>query len=335
MLLSAMAGGIGSVRHPNLTLCTGESLSYVWAASTNRVVIDKYFDLLEDILSKNSLTSSRIFNLDESGILLQHCPGKRIAVRGQKHVNVVTSGNKMNITVLACVSASGFVMPPMVIFNRKNLTPELTKGEVEGTIYGLSSSGWIDSELFSDWFLNHFLEYAPKSRPLLLLLDGHSSHYCPEFIRQACDNGVVFCLPPYSTHVSQPLDASCFHVLKSYWDEACDHYMSKNPGKIVTVYTFSQLFATAWYKAMTPQTIVSGFQTTGVYPVNRYAIVLPGERPHDHGTPTAALAKKRGIHYMPFSPPSCYRLLLLLLFIISTGKVSSLSFIYSHHVSHD
>ena len=34
------------------------------------------------------------------------------------------------------------------------------------------------------------------------------------------------------------------------------------------------------------------------------------------------------IHY-------CYRLLLLLLFTISTGKVSSLSFIYSHHVSHD
>ena len=111
-------------------------------------------------MSKNSLTSSCIFNLDESGIPLQHRPGKRIAVQGQKHVNIVTSGNKMNITVLACVSASGFVMPPMVIFNRKNLTPELTKGEVEGTIlYGLSSSsGWIDSELFSDWFLNHFLE---------------------------------------------------------------------------------------------------------------------------------------------------------------------------------
>lgn len=292
-------------RHPNLTLRAGESLSYIRAASTNRVIIDKYFDLLEDILSKNCLTSSRIFNLDESGIPLQHRPGKRIAARGQKHVNVVTSGNKTNITVLACVSASGYVMPPMVIFNRKNLTPELTRGEVEGTIYGLSSSGWIDSELFSDWFLKHFLEYAPTSRPLLLLLDGHSSHYCPEFIRQACDTGViVFCLPPHSTHVSQPLDASCFHALKSYWDEACDHYMSKNPGKIVTVYNFTELFATAWYKAMTPQNIMSGFRTTGVYPVNRHAIVLPGERPHDHGTPTAALAKKRGIHYMPFFSPS-------------------------------
>ena len=208
-----------------MTLLTGESLSYVRAASTNHVVIDKYFDLLEDILSKNSLTSSRIFNLDESGIPLQHCPGKRIAVRGQKHVNVVTSGNKMNITVLACVSASGFVMPPMVIFNRKNLTPELTKGEVEGTIYGLSSSGWIDSELFSDWFLNHFLEYAPKSRPLLLLLDGHSSHYCPEFIRQACDNGGCHLLFTPSFYTRQ----------SAHWMPAVSMFSSHTGMRLVTI----------------------------------------------------------------------------------------------------
>lgn len=73
--------------------------------------------MLVETLKNNSLPSSRIFNLDESGIPLQHRPGKRIALKGQKHVIVTTSGNKANITVLACVSASGFVMPPMVIFN--------------------------------------------------------------------------------------------------------------------------------------------------------------------------------------------------------------------------
>ena len=292
-------------RHPNLSLRTGETLSYVRAVSTNRQVIDKYFDMLEETLKNNSIPSSRIFNLDESGIPLQHRPGKRIALKGQKHVNVTTSGNKANITVLACVSASGFVMPPMVIFSRKNLIPELTRGEVEGTIYGLSASGWIESELFSDWFRNHFLEYAPKSRPLLLLLDGHSSHYCPDFIRQACDSGViVFCLPPHSTHVSQPLDASCFHALKVYWDQSCDEYMSTNPGKIVTIYTFSQLFAKAWHKAMTPQNIVSGFRVTGVYPVNRRAIVLPGENSLQHSTPTAVL--RHSLHALLLSKCSVF-----------------------------
>ena len=34
-------------RHPHLTLRTGESLAYHRAVSTNRLIIDKYFDLLE------------------------------------------------------------------------------------------------------------------------------------------------------------------------------------------------------------------------------------------------------------------------------------------------
>ena len=295
-------------RHPHLRLRAGECLAYVRAVCTNRQVLDRYFDLWEDVLLKNNLKDkpNRIFNLDESGMPLQHRPGKRIAVKGQKHVIVITSGDKTNVTVLACVSASGYALPPMIIFNRKNLTPELTRGETLGTIYGLSSSGWIDSELFSEWFLRHFLEYAPSPRPLVLLLDGHSSHYNPEFIRQACENGViVFCLPPHTTHVCQPLDVTCFHSLKTYWDQACDRYMSTHPGKVVTVYQVSQLLAEAWSQAMTPRNITAGFRAAGVFPVNRYAILLPGEPPRLSSTPTAKLAERRGINFMPFYSPAC------------------------------
>lgn len=64
-----------------------------------------------------------------------------MAIRGQKHVHVVNSGNKSHITVLACASASGYTIPPMVVFQGKSLTPQLTSQEVPGTIYGLSASG--------------------------------------------------------------------------------------------------------------------------------------------------------------------------------------------------
>ena len=57
-------------RHPNLTLRTGESLAYHRAVSTNRVVIDKYFDFLEEVLVSNNLCSAPhlIFNADETDI---------------------------------------------------------------------------------------------------------------------------------------------------------------------------------------------------------------------------------------------------------------------------
>ena len=232
---------------------------------------------------------------------LQHRPSKRIAIRGQKHVHVVGSGDKTQVTVLACASASGYTLPPMIICKRKNLTPQLRADEVEGTIYGLSPTGWIDGELFQEWFHRHFLQYVPAGRPILLLLDGHSSHYRLEFIREATAQGViVFCLPPNTTHVCQPFDVSPFNALKVHWDRACDKFMSTNPGKIVTLYQFSSLFREAWHKAMMPATIMSGFKAAGVFPLDRKAIKIPGEVSTTTNTPTAVLARREGIRYMPF-----------------------------------
>ena len=70
------------------------------------------------------------------------------------------------------------------------LEPELTIGEVPGTMYGLSDSGWVDSEIFESWFTNHFLVYAPPARPLLLLMDGHSSHFSPLFVNKTAEEQV-------------------------------------------------------------------------------------------------------------------------------------------------
>ena len=98
---------------------------------------------------------------------------------------------------------------------------EWTKGEVVGTTYGLSSRGWVDMELFKGWFSDHLLNYAVSARPLLLFLDGHSSHYNPEAIRLAKENDVImFTLVPHTTHEMQPLDIAVFGPLKTHWREA-------------------------------------------------------------------------------------------------------------------
>ena len=88
---------------------------------------------------------SLIFHADESGITLQHRPGERIAVRGQKHVIVNSSGNKAQITILGCVSASGEYIPPMVVYKRQSLTDELVPGEVPDMYLW---SGWMTGYLF-------------------------------------------------------------------------------------------------------------------------------------------------------------------------------------------
>ena len=156
-------------RHPEITLRHAEPLSYVRAAACSPDTINRYFDLLEETITINGLAQrpGQIFNCDETGMPLTHKPPKVVAQIGQKHPYSVTSGDKSQITVLACASASGYSIPPMVVYDRKSLQPDMTVGEMPGTFYGLSESGWMNGELFEEWFMHHFLVHAPPARPLL------------------------------------------------------------------------------------------------------------------------------------------------------------------------
>lgn len=89
--------------------------------------------------------------------------------------------------------------PPFIIFDAKNLNMDWTNEEVPGSTYGLGDSGWLDMKLFKEWFFSYFLYHAGLSRPLLLLLDGHSSHYNLKVAEMTRKNEVIiFNLVPHT-----------------------------------------------------------------------------------------------------------------------------------------
>ena len=49
-------------------------------------------------------------------------------------------------------------------------------------------------------------------------------------------------------------------------------YMTSNPEKVVTKFQFCSLLNEAWFKAINPATIISGFRNVGVCPFNASAI---------------------------------------------------------------
>ena len=286
-------------RNPTISLRAAAPLSMARAKATDPEMLSRYFDLLERTLDQNDLRGrpNQIFNMDESGVPLDPKSPRIVAERGSGAVTI-GSGNKSQVTG---VSAAGFSMPPMVIWDRKTLAPELTHGEVEGTMYGLSGSGWMDRELFGLWFKHHFLSYVPSVRPILLLMDGHSSHYCPSTIRLAAQEHIIlFALPPNTTHLSQPLDKGCFGPLKMAWREECHRYLTMHPGRIITKFQFSSLFRNAWLKSMSVANITGGFRVTGVYPVDRNALSPPVEE-------CETLSRETGLSFIPLYSPSCQR----------------------------
>ena len=123
----------------------------------------------------------------------------------------------------------------------------------------VSPNGWVDSELFDQWFEGHFLPNAIPARPLLPIMDGASSHLNPVTIRRAAQEDIVlFCLPPHSTHITQPRDKGCFAPLKSHWRQECHNYLISNPGKVITQYQFNGIFSKAWMHSMTLTNITAG-----------------------------------------------------------------------------
>jgi len=240
--------------------------------------MDHYFDLLKSTLKDNNLMNApaQLYNVDESGIPLDPKAPNVVAKTGTKKVRYRATGRKGQITIIACASAAGQIIPPTIIFEAKKLNHAWMHGELPGTSYGCSEKGWITTDLFESWLSEHFLKHAVSARPLLLLLDGHSTHNQPEVIRLARDNGIlILCLPPHTTHEAQPLDCGVFCPLKAQWRQVVHNFLQSNPGKIVTKFNFNSIFADAWLHSVTPANVMGGFKTCGVYPFNPAAIKVP------------------------------------------------------------
>ena len=273
--------------------------------ATDEDTLNRYYDLLEETLKANDLLDKPacIYNCDEIGLPLSPKSVKVVSKVGSKDPSSITGNTKSQITVLACANATGRAIPPFVIYDRRTLNPELTRNEVPGTLYGLSPKGWIDRSLFNDWFFDLFLLNIPTARPVLLLMDGHSAHYCPEVIRAAASEKVVlFTLPPHTTHLTQPLDKGCFAPLKVEWRQRCHEFYAENPGKIVSRYDFNDIFRDVWMQGMSMRNIISAFKTTGVYPLSRQVIKkVVGE--NFSSFQPESLPSKSGLAYIPLYSP--------------------------------
>ena len=182
------------------------------------------------------------------------------------------------------------------VYDAKNLNMDWTKEEVPGTTYRLSDNGWIDMKLFKQWFQCHIFRHAGTSRPLLLLLDAHSSHYNIKAISLARENDIIiFTLIQHTTHELQRLGTAVFGLLKKNWNKECHMYVQSHPGRIIIKYHFNEVFSKAWLRNMMPANIIKIY---GIYPFNPKAVLdhdpTSDESKEDDSVPTADKIRLHG-----------------------------------------
>lgn len=259
-------------RHADLVRRKPEGTASIRHKLMNPAYVGKYFVALKQVLDDNKFSSQHIWNMDETGMSLEHKSKTILARRGSRYLHARTSGNRELITVIVAVNANGFAVPPHMIVkgkSRKVLHGFDTEKAPEGTVLSVSDSGWTKQGISALWFNDVFLASIGKDRPQLLIMDGHDSHNYVEFIEKAIEENIVLVeLPAHTSNWLQPLDRTVFFSLKSHYNEACRDFLNNYPGLNITHANFCSLFSQAWVKALTPDNIKSGFESCGIVPFN-------------------------------------------------------------------
>ena len=266
-------------RHRELSVRTAEPVSIQRAIGFNEAKVNIFLNLLERALFAESLDTRRIppenvFNVDETGLSICHKPHKVVARRGKKNVGGLTSAERgKNTTIVCCFSATGQFVPPFIIFPRVRMKASLMDNAPPGTVGRAAKSGWINEDLFAEWF-DHFLATVqPQARPnpVLLLADGHSSHTNNlSVVKKARENNVeILIFPSHCTHKLQPCDVSFFKSLKWHYDDRAANWLMNHPGRAINEEEMVKVFADAYGKAATVANAISGFAKTGIHPFDK------------------------------------------------------------------
>lgn len=264
-------------RNKELSIRKSQGLSLARSEGMNREEATAFFNLLSNIYSEFNFFDhpENIFNMDETGFQLNNEAGPVIATKGAKDVHTIISSERgENVSIVACCSAEGRFLPPVIIFKGVREKKEFGDGLPAGAkVYMNQKSSFITSELFFKWLKEQFIPRKPPGKTILIL-DGHTSHRnCFEMLEYAEEHDVILiCLPSHTTQALQPLDRSFFKSLKHYLKKESRQWMIHHPGRKIGRLQAGELIGKAWGKAASVEIALSGFRATGIFPLDPAAI---------------------------------------------------------------
>jgi hypothetical protein len=264
-------------RRPELKVKFNRKYDYKRALCEDPEVIQGWFRLVENTKAKHGILDEDTYNFDESGFMMGMISTGAVVTGSERRgrPKSVQQGNREWTTVIQGINATGWAIPPFIIFQGKNhLTAWYKEDNLpHDWVIAVSENGWTTNELGLAW-LKHFDAYT-KKRTLggvrLLVIDGHESHDSLDFQQYCKDNKIItLCMPPHSSHLLQPLDVGCFSPLKKAYGR---QNLMRNRISHITKLEFLPCFIAAFKDAITESNIQAGFRGAGLVPLDAEAVI--------------------------------------------------------------
>ena len=99
---------------------------------------------------------ARLHNCDKTDItIVLHKHTNILGLKGKRQISSVQSADRGSLViVVTCLSPTGQIIPPLLVFPRKYMKQEVMNGTPTGSIHACYFLGWIQSEIFTQRFLN-------------------------------------------------------------------------------------------------------------------------------------------------------------------------------------
>jgi hypothetical protein len=257
-------------RHPEIKSRYSRKYDYQRAKCEDPEVIQAWFRLVQNTVAKYGILVEDIYNFDETGFQMGVISTAKVITAAEKDRTVsIQPGNREWVTAIESINSTGWVLPPMIILKGVMHQKSWYEAIPDNWRIGVSENGWTTDELGLTWLKEVFNKHT-QDRTVgtyrLLILDGHGSHVTGAFDQYAKQNSIiVLCMPPHSSHILQPLDVSCFAVLKQRYGRAVEAQMRVGINH-VDKDDFLTLYQEIRPAVFGSGTIQSGFRATGIVP---------------------------------------------------------------------
>lgn len=276
-------------RHKEISCRVSQNLTKARADVTEIGICD-WFQRVQNYVDENQIQAiiedpTRIFNCDETAFFLAPKENRVLVPKSMKKVYArIANDEKDNLTVLLSVRADGVIAAPLVIFPYKRMPTNIKLKYPKGCGWGLgqSDSGWMTSETFYEYITNVLHPWLKNNKvqmPVVLYLDGHSSHLSLPVIEFCKDVGIILiALLPNSTHTLQPLDVGLFKSLKQSWKECVRTWKMKNDSRKLDREDFATVLKICLEKFNSQSLAENAFRKCGLHPFNAdnvdYSLIL-------------------------------------------------------------
>ena len=177
--------------------------------------VSSFTKFVRELRIEDDFEDDFIVNMDETPVFFDIVPSKTVNQMGSKSVIVRTSGSdKRHITVMLAITASGKVLPTMIIFKGKRELKDIKAPP--GCIVAVQEKAWVDERIMLRWVEECLIAYTKKDRTLLIL-DAFRCHIMDSVKKQIKRaNAQLAVIPGGCTSVLQPLDVSVNKPFKGW-----------------------------------------------------------------------------------------------------------------------